>query len=74
MKRIEMLTDVKDDGGYIKGEVRLVTAEKAGYFCGLGWARDLTGELATAAPDISEKKLEVQGSKHAAKAAKAGVK
>ena len=60
MKRIEMLTAVKDpDGLFLKGEIRLVTPERAGYFCGLGWAKDLGGELATGTPDTSPVTLEV---------------
>lgn len=60
MKRIEILTDVKDDGGYFKGEIRMVTPEKAGYLCGLGWARDVSGEIATGIADTTPKTLEVQ--------------
>jgi len=61
MKRIEMLTTVKEpDGTFLKGEIRLVTPERAGYFCGLGWAKDLGGELATATPDTSPVTLDVQ--------------
>lgn len=66
MNRIEMLTDVKDPSGlYRKGEIRVVEPEQAGYFCGLGWARDLGGQLATADADTSPKTLEVQDGKHA---------
>lgn len=74
MKRIEMLTDVRDDGGYIKGEIRIVTPEKAGYFCGLGWARDLSNEIATGKQDLSDKKLDVQSVQNASKTSKIGVK
>jgi len=75
MKRIEMLTDVKDVGQrYYKGELRMVTPEKAGYFCGLGWARDIEGELPTGSPDTSEKTLGVQNGGHATAAPNAGVK
>lgn len=60
MKRIEMLTDVKDpDGLFLKGEIRLVSPERAGYFCGLGWAKDVAGEIPTTAPDTSPVTLEV---------------
>ena len=72
MKRIEILTDVKDDGGYYKGEIRMVTPEKAGYLCGVGWARDLSGELPTGTPDLTEKTLAVQNAKHQHKPTKAG--
>ncbi len=64
MKRIEMLTDVKDAPGYLKGEIRHVTPAVAGYFCGLGWAKDLGGEIPTAVTDTTEKTLEVQAGQH----------
>lgn len=64
MKRIEMLTDVKHDGSYFKGEVRAVSAETAGYFCGLGWARDVSGEITTAAPAVADTTLVVQNGQH----------
>lgn len=67
MKRIEMLTDVKDPPGYVKGEIRVVSPETAGYFCGLGWARDVTGEIKTGAPDTSDKTLNVQSVRHVTK-------
>lgn len=74
MKRIEMLTDVKDPSGlFRKGEIRVVEPEQAGYFCGLGWAKDLGGELATGTPDTSPKTLEVQNGKHASKVSTPGV-
>lgn len=63
-KRIEMLTDVKDAPGYFKGEIRHVSPETAGYFCGLGWARDVTGEISTGEPDRTEKTLSVDAGKH----------
>ena len=73
MKRIQMLNDVKDtDGVYLKGEVRLVTPEKCGYFCGVGWAKDLTGEVPTAELDTSPKELVVSSAKNGTKAAKVG--
>jgi hypothetical protein len=72
MKRIEILTDVKDDGGYYKGEIRHVTPEKAGYLCGVGWARDLSGELPTGTPDLTDKTLSVQNATHLNKPTKAG--
>lgn len=73
MKRIEMLTDVRDAGlQYFKGEIRIVTPEKAGYFCGLGWARDLAGDVQTGTPDTSEKTLEVQSVRHVIAASTVG--
>jgi hypothetical protein len=65
MARIEILTDIKDDGGYYKGEIRVVTREKAGYLCGLGWAKALDEDIKTGTPDTSPKKLAVTDGKHA---------
>jgi hypothetical protein len=64
MKRIELLTDVRHNGSYYKGEVRVVPEDVAGLFCNAGWAKDLTGELATPAPDLAEKELDVQNGTH----------
>lgn len=74
MTRIEILTDVKDDGGYHKGEIRLVTPEKAGYLCGLGWARALEEDIPTGTPDTAPKELKVQGAVHTTTKTKPGVK
>lgn len=63
-KRIEMLTDVKDAPGYFKGEVRIVSVETAGYFCGLGWAKDIDGQIPTAETDTEDKTLAVDAGKH----------
>lgn len=75
MKRIEVLTNFKHgSASYWQGEVRHVSPEDAGYFCGLGWAKDLGGEIPTGILDTTEKTLDVHGSKHAAKAATVGAK
>lgn len=74
MKRIEMLADVRDAPGYLKGEVRVVTPEVAGYLCGNGWAKDLAGDLATGSPDTSAKTLDVHGSGSNQAAQSPGVK
>jgi hypothetical protein len=59
MKRIEILQTFKHGGQtFHAGEVRLVSPEDAGYFCGLGWAK--AEGIATGTPDTSEKTLEVQ--------------
>ncbi len=61
MKTIEMLCDVRDtSGNYYKGERRCVAPEIAGYFCAQSWARDVSGEIATAEADLSPKTLDVQ--------------
>lgn len=72
MKLIEMLTDVKHDGSYYKGEVRAVTPELAGYFVGLGWAR-YPGEPVAEA-DTAPVTLEIQNGKHGHGAANVGAK
>jgi hypothetical protein len=74
MPRIEILTDIKDDGGYFKGEIRVVSPEKAGYLCGLGWARALDNSFPTGTPDTAPKKLNVADGKHAIKPSPPGVK
>jgi len=76
MKRIEVLTNFKDEGQFYKGEVRVVTPEKAGYYCGLGWAKDVSDgdQVATGTPDLSPKKLEVESARHASKTAIVGGK
>lgn len=62
MKKVTVLIDFSDDGQrFYKGEVRVVTPEKAGYYCGVGWASD--GESTTAA-DLFSKTLQVQSAKH----------
>lgn len=65
MKRIEMLADVKDDGSYYLGEIRVVSDEKAEYFCRNGWAKDPSGQLVTGKPDLKDKTLDVVSSTHA---------
>ena len=73
MKRIEMLADVRDGhDAYYRGEERVVTPGKAGYFCGLGWARDLSGEIETGAADTADKVLDVQSVRHVTTATNVG--
>ena len=59
MKKIQMLMDVRDPPGYLKDEIRIVSEATCGYFCGLGWARDVSGEVSTLEPDTSPKTIEV---------------
>lgn len=48
MKKIIVLQDFQDAGQqFYAGETRIVTIEKSGYYCGLGWAND--GETAAIA-------------------------
>ena len=63
---IAPLHDFQDAGQqFYAGERRSVTAEQAGYYCGVGWAKDASdGSLPTGSPDLSEKTLEVQSGKH----------
>lgn len=68
--RIYIRETFSDDGQrYIKSEVRLVSHEKAGYFCGLGWAQAVKedGSMQPPVPaDLTEKTLEVQNGVHVA--------
>ena len=73
MKLIEILSLFRDGTDtYHVGEVRMVSEEKAGYFCGLGWAK--ADGLTTGSPDTSEKTLEVQNSTIGHAAPELGVK
>jgi hypothetical protein len=59
MKRIEVIQTFSHAGQmFHEGEVRLVTPEDAGYFCGLGWAK--SSDHVTGALDLTPKTLEVQ--------------
>jgi hypothetical protein len=65
MKKIQVIQTFKDDGQtFIKDEQRFVTPEKAGYYCGLGWAKDIAGEIPLAEPDTSPKTLDVHDGGH----------
>lgn len=73
MTRIEVIQTFKHGGQtYHAGEVRLVSPEDAGYFCGLGWAK--AEGLAAGTPDTSPKTLEVHSSSIGQKASNPGVK
>lgn len=66
MKRIEILHNFSHHGArYWQGEIRYVTPEDAGYFCGVGWACDTTAEIPTGTPDLSDKTLDIQNGSHA---------
>lgn len=66
MKWIEVIQNFRHNGEqFHKGERRYVSAEDAGYFCGLGWA---TSEgLTTGEPDTSPKTLEMKSAQHRTK-------
>lgn len=72
MKRIEILTDIKHESGYFKGEIRVVTPELAGYFVGLGWAK--YPDEAAIPGNTDPVTLEVQNGKHGHGAATEGVR
>jgi hypothetical protein len=73
MKRIEVIQTFKHDSQtFHAGEIRVVTPEAAGYFCGLGWAK--ADGLTTGAADTSEKTLDVQKSYIGQSASTLGVK
>lgn len=61
MKTIEVLDTFFADGQrFHEGEIRKVSAERAGRYCACGWARDISGEIPTAAPDTTPKTLDVE--------------
>lgn len=73
MKRIEVLQTFKHGGQtFHAGEIRMVSPEDAGYFCGLGWAK--AEGLATGVADTSEKTLDVHKSYIGQKATNLGEK
>lgn len=73
MNRIEVLQTFRHNGQtFYAGEIRVVTAEEAGYFCGLGWAK--AGGHATGTPDTSPKTLDVHKSNIGQAATNLGVK
>lgn len=73
MKVIHVLQLFKHGGQtYYAGEVRHVSPEDAGYFCGLGWAKSDGHE--TGEPDLTPKTLEVQPGQHGHAATDLGVK
>ena len=73
MKKIEVLTRFKHAGQtFYAGELRFVTPEEAGYFCGLGWAK--ADGIRSGTPDTSPKTLEVHNSTLGVKSPTVGVK
>jgi hypothetical protein len=67
MKFIKPLTNFSHGGvRYYEGERRCVTPEDAGYFCGVGWAKDDSegDQIPTGEADLSEKILDVQSARH----------
>lgn len=75
MKLIEIIRNFKDDGQqFFKGEARMVTPEKAGYYCGNGWAKDADKEnpIPTGERDLTPKKLEVHSAIHRSAASHSG--
>lgn len=66
---IEVLTSFTSKGReFIANERRFVSANDGARWCGLGWARDLTGEVPTGEVDTSPKRLEIEGARHASTA------
>jgi len=60
MKTVRIIRDFSHKGArYFEGETRKVTREECGLFCGVGWAEDVDGEVATGEPDTGPKELEV---------------
>lgn len=63
MQKIEVVKLFKHDGQtYYPGEVRMVSPQDAGYFCGVGWAK--SAEHETGASEPSDVTLEVQNATH----------
>lgn len=63
--KIEILSLIKHDGQeYLAEEVRKVAPDLARYFCKNGWARDLSGQIATGEPDTKPKTLTVGSAEH----------
>ena len=56
---------------YFVGEIRKVDDGLAGYFCGVGWAKDEVGR--SGAPDLSEKTLKIDNISHKSSAPSIGV-
>jgi len=70
MITIEILRNIKHDGQqFHAGEIRIVTDQLGGYFCGNGWAREKGGEVMPA--DTTPKTLSVKSVTHGHKAATA---
>lgn len=75
MKRIHILNEFTHGGRrYYAGDQLTVSPEDAGYFCGVGWATDLSGELPVVKPTKTDKELKVQDGKHGVKATSPGAK
>jgi hypothetical protein len=60
-KQIEVLELFRDGGElYRAGEVRVVSEVDAAYYCGAGWARDVSGDIPTGARDTQGVRLDVR--------------
>jgi hypothetical protein len=63
--KIEILQDFRHGPRqYYAGDHITVPDADGGLFCGVGWARDLAGEVETAEPDTAPKTLEVDSGSH----------
>jgi hypothetical protein len=53
--KVEVLTPFLHDGiRYDLGDTRTVTDELGEYFCRAGWVNDLSGQVVTASPGVSD--------------------
>ena len=69
--RIELTHTVKHDGRmYTKGDVLTVDDGLGGYFCHCGWAKDVSGQVATGEPE-QDVTLDVHSAKHKSRASEA---
>lgn len=67
MKKVEILTTFRSGGqSFYAGEVRFVQPDAAVRFCRNGWAKDVSGELPTEAPNTAPQVLSISDGVHAA--------
>lgn len=60
---LETFLDGRDR--YENGEVREVSEDSGAYFCGCGWAKDMSGNVQTAERQKNgEVRLDIRGSNH----------
>ena len=71
--RIELIRTVRHDGHtYTKGDVITASEGLGTYFCSCGWAKDVSGQVATAEAPTDTVTLDVHKTKHATKAKEIG--
>ena len=64
--KIEALTTFLDGRDrYEKGDIRTVPDADGARFCAAGWAKDISGAVATGAPAAGETTLDIANATHA---------